>query len=349
MPTVIVAGASGVNGRAVAKHFQNLKGWTVKTLSRSGKADAASDGHISVDLLDKDAVNSALSKNPSITHIFYAALKPHENPKTEADENGTMFENLLSAAIEHCKDFERIVFLQGGKVYGAHLGVYKTPAYEDDSRHFPPNLYFNQEDIAKKYTNKTSSKIAWTALRPDIVIGHSLGSAMNMGNLIGIYGSLCKEMGVAMQFPGTAKAYDCLINMTDASIVAQAAEWVMTETKNGAFNITNGDVFRWKHVWPALANFFELEVGEPQPISLVTRLEAAEDLWSSMSKKYNLSTSDLSKIAQGDFGDFIFHVETDAIFDTTKIRQAGFAAMTQRTQESLLSHLQNMRDKKLIP
>jgi hypothetical protein len=52
-------------------------------------------------------------------------------------------------------------FFQGGKVYGAQLGVYKTPAREDDSRHFPPNLYFRHEDFARSLE---SEGLRWTAL-----------------------------------------------------------------------------------------------------------------------------------------------------------------------------------------
>jgi hypothetical protein len=36
------------------------------------------------------------------------------------------------------------------RAYGAQLGVYKTPARKDDSRHFPPNLNFRHEDFARE-------------------------------------------------------------------------------------------------------------------------------------------------------------------------------------------------------
>jgi hypothetical protein len=45
---------------------------------------------------------------------------------------------------------ERFIFIRGGKAYGVQPGVYKTPAREDDSRHFPPNLHFRHEDFARK-------------------------------------------------------------------------------------------------------------------------------------------------------------------------------------------------------
>jgi nucleoside-diphosphate-sugar epimerase len=242
---------------------------------------------------------------------------------------------------------ERIIFIQGGKVYGAHLGVYKTPAREDDSRHFPPNLYFRHEDFVRSLE---SAGVKWTALRPDVVIGHSLGSAMNLGNLIGVYGALCRETGTAMQFPGGDDAYRAtLVNVTSAKVLGDAALWAAAGGADGAFNITNGDVFRWSHVWPKLASWFGLEVGEPQPISLAQRLHALRPVWRRLAARHGLAESDIDRIALGAFGDFIFHVRTDAIFDVTKARRAGFTAMTERSDEVLLAHLQDMRARRLIP
>lgn len=232
---------------------------------------------------------------------------------------------------------ERLMFVQGGKVYGAQLGVYRTPAWEDESRHFPPNLYFQHEDFARSLESKG---IRWTALRPDIVIGHSIGSAMNLGNIIGVYGALCQETGTAMKFPGTATAYhDTLVNLTTTAILGSAAVWAAEHAMDGAFNITNGDVFRWSHVWPKIADWFGVDVGEPQPISLEQRLRAMQPTWTHLARREQLLEADIARLARGAFGDFIFRVEKDAIFDVMKARQAGFQDMVHRSDEALIAHL----------
>ena len=347
MNKLIVVGASGVNGRAATLHFAGLDKWEVMTLSRSQKPIFDKISHISVNLLDRDAIKKQADKLSGTTHIFYAALKPNEDAEVEANENAQMFANIIEA-VENASDcFERLIFLQGGKIYGAHLGVYKTPARESDSRHFPPNLYFRHQDYATQHSK--AQKWRWTALRPDIIIGHSIGSAMNLGNLIGVYATLCQELGVAMQFPGTLAAYEVLVNVTDADIVAQAAQWSIESDRDGAFNITNGDVFRWKHVWPKLVEYFGLEVGEPQPISLQSRLDAMSDVWNDIVKRESLEPNGVFDLGQGSFGDFIFHVEKDAIFDVTKARQAGFEVMTRRSEASFIQHFEQMRDRNLIP
>lgn len=342
---VLIAGASGVIGKAVLDSFAAI-GWQITTVGRSSKAPS-DHPHLAADLLDAASLADTKAALEGVTHLFYSALKPNPDPGVEADENAAMFENLVGALRSAGASLERITFVQGGKVYGAQLGVYKTPAREDDSRHFPPNLYFRHEDFARSLE---AEGIRWTALRPDIVIGHSLGSAMNLGNLIGLYGTLCRETGTAMQFPGSEQAYrNAVVNVTSAELIGEAAVWAAVNNADGAYNLTNGDVFRWSHVWPKLAEWFGLEVGEPQPISLEQRIKALRPVWKQLAEREGLSETDPDRIALGSFGDFIFHVEKDAFFDVTKARQAGFSAMTLRSDDVMLAHLEDMRARKLIP
>ena len=342
---LLIAGASGIIGQAVLEAFANA-GWSITTVGRSQQAPSRFP-HLTADLLDPDSLAAARADLAGVTHLFYSALKPNPDPGVEADENAAMLENLVAAVRSAGAPLARITFVQGGKIYGAHLGVYKTPAREDDSRHFPPNLYFRHEDFVRSLE---ADGIRWTALRPDIVIGHSLGSAMNLGNLIGLYGALCKATGTAMQFPGTEQAYrGALVNVTAAPLLGEAAVWAAEEERDGAFNLTNGDVFRWSHVWPQLADWFGLGVGEPQPISLAQRLTALKPVWQVLAQREGLAEADPERIAPGAFGDFIFHVEKDAIFDVTKARQAGFGQMVLRSDEILLAHLEDMRRRRLIP
>ncbi|EHQ8971373.1 NAD-dependent epimerase/dehydratase family protein [Escherichia coli] len=343
MKHILIAGASGVVGRAALMAFLGA-GWRITTLGRSSTETLS---HLHADLLLPESLAVHKTVFKTVTHLFYAAFKPDPNPGVEADENALMLENLVSALREAGASLERLIFIQGGKVYGAHLGVYKTPAHEDDSRHFPPNLYFRHEDFARSLETEG---VHWTALRPDIVIGHSLDSAMNLGNLIGLYGTLCRETHTAMQFPGPATAYrDVLVNITGAEVLGEAALWAAETSMDGTFNITNGDVFRWSHVWPKLAAWFGLDIGEPQTISLDERLTALAPVWADLANRESLVEVDAQRIAPGAFGDFIFHVQSDAIFDVTKARQAGFSGMNRRSDEVLLTHLEDMRARRLIP
>ena len=37
--------------------------------------------------------------------------------------------------------------MQGYKVYGAHLGPFKTPARETDANHMPPEFNIDQQEL----------------------------------------------------------------------------------------------------------------------------------------------------------------------------------------------------------
>jgi hypothetical protein len=80
-------------------------------------------------------------------------------------------------------------------------------------------------------------------------------------------------------------------------------------------------------------------VGEPQPISLVKRLHAMRPVWRDLAENNNLAEADIDRLAPGAFGNFIFNVEADAIFDMTKARRAGLA-MDERSDD--------VRQRKLI-
>ena len=54
--------------------------------------------------------------------------------------------------------------------------------------------------------------------------------------------------------------WDSLTDMTDARQLAKQQMWAATTpaAANQAFNVTNGDVFRWKWMWSRIAEYFAL-------------------------------------------------------------------------------------------
>ena len=82
--------------------------------------------------------------------------------------------------------------------------------------------------------------------------------------------------------------------MTESTHFANAAFWAATEPRCGleAFNITNGDYFRWKNLWPRIAEVFDMPVAEPQTIGLTQHMADKGALWQAMTKKYGLQPFD---------------------------------------------------------
>ena len=74
--TVLIAGATGVVGRAALEHFAQLPEWRVVSVSRRRPdgAPAHRTRHLSVDLTDPKACTDAVTSIGEITHVVYAAL-----------------------------------------------------------------------------------------------------------------------------------------------------------------------------------------------------------------------------------------------------------------------------------
>lgn len=88
---------------------------------------------------------------------------------------------------------------------------------------------------------------------------------MNLAMVIAVYASIARELKVPLRFPGKPGAYGSLLEMTDAGLLARATVWAATDERcaDQAFNINNGDLFRWSSLWPKIARFFDLEASDP--------------------------------------------------------------------------------------
>jgi hypothetical protein len=112
---------------------------------------------------------------------------------------------------------------------------------------------------------------------------------MNMGNTLAAYASLCKELGKPMLFPGSSVQWNRLTDMTDARLLAKHLLWAVDtpEARNQAFNVVNGDVFRWSWMWRRLAGWFGVEAaelqGEGSPLEI--QLAGAAPVWKQMAAK----------------------------------------------------------------
>lgn len=317
----LVAGGSGVIGGNLVRYLEQQPDWEVIGLSRHETESASS---LSVDLLDETSVIEKLSVAANdVTHIFHAAYQERDTPQALIDTNLTMLKNVVNVVSQHSSVLQRVVLYQGAKYYGAHLGEFKTPAKEDDARHMPPDFYYDMQDWLLEKTRNQS----WGAviLRPDVVCGFSVGNPMNLAMVIAVYATISKYLGMPLRFPGTKTCYTKLAQVTDATQLAKGSVWAATEGKSGeAYNLTNGDIFRWEQLWHKIAAWFDMPVAEPQTISLTEYMADKGPLWKKIVQQYQLVDIPYQKLAAWGFGDFILRCDWDVISSTTKIRQAGF-------------------------
>jgi nucleoside-diphosphate-sugar epimerase len=347
--TVLVVGGNGIIGRNAVDYLLATGNWNVLVTSASALDYDTTATYVQLDLLDAQAVAQQAEVLHEVTHVVYAAYIEGKTLAAQTQVNLDLLRNLVVGLEQVAPQLRHITFIQGGKAYGAHLGRYKTPALETDPRHFPPNFYYSQEDFLR--TQSAGKAWSWTAVRPDIVVGFAVGNPMNLANLIAVYATLCKTLNVPFRFPGSLKAYDVLVNVTDAHLLAQGMEWVSThEACNGEiFNVTNGDVFRWSQLWPRFAEYFGVAYAEPITFPLQEYMADKAELWQQLVQQHGLQNHELGELVQWGFGDFIFNVEADAFFDVNKLRRAGFHEMHLDSFTSFRNQFEHLKAAKIIP
>ena len=253
---VLVTGATGLIGLATVERFLDA-GWDVVAVSRrqpklpSGRSVTA----LSVDLRDKSATADALGSIDGITHIAYNAV--YERPDLisgwSGDEyrqvNNAMLRNTVEPVLANADNFQHISIQQGTKYYGVHLHPIPIPARESDPRDAHENFFHDQEDYVAQMGAQRGFR--YTALRPQLVTGSTPGT-LNVLPAIGAYGAIRRELGEPFGFPGGPSF---VWEAADADLVADVMVWSAESPNaaNQAFNVTNGDVFEWRSVWPAIA------------------------------------------------------------------------------------------------
>src|SRR3546814_7682367 len=130
-----------------------------------------------------------------------------------ATRNTAMLANLVDALAAAGAPLRHLLLVHGSKWYGSHLGPYRTPAAEDDSRAPGPSFYFGQQDWVE--SRAAGADWTWTALRPHILAGFSLGYPHNAVGVLAAYAALARQRGGSLTFPGTHEAFASLSPMTD--------------------------------------------------------------------------------------------------------------------------------------
>lgn len=344
----LVVGAQGVIGRSLVDHLASLGDWDIIGLSRRAGQSTGRVRYLSIDLLDPAQCRELLGGLRQVTHIFYAAFQDRPTWAELVPPNLAMLVNVVDAVEPNAPGLRHISLMQGYKVYGAHLGPFKTPARETDPPHMPPEFNVDQQAFLEE--RQKGRPWSWSAMRPSVVCGVALGIPMNLTMAIAVYASVSAELGVPLRFPGVPGAYDALLEMTDAELLAQATVWAATDERcaNQAFNINNGDLFRWSEMWPKLARFFRLDVAPPLPMSLDAVMADKGPLWRSMIDRHGLARHSYEEVSSWRFADAVFSWNYDLIADGSKARRFGFHHYVD-SEAMFLRLFGELRRRRIIP
>ncbi len=343
----LVVGARGVIGGNLVEHLAQRPDWRVIGLSRRGGPSTERVRHLSVDLLDAQATRAAL-RGLAVTHVFYAAYQDRPTFAELVEPNQRMLVNTLAAIEAAAPALRHVQLMQGYKVYGAHLGPFKTPAREDDPPHLPPEFNVEQQDYLQRLQD--GKQWTWSALRPSVVCGFALGIPMNLTMVLAVYATICRHLDVPLRFPGRPGAYHSLIEMTDAGLLARAMVWAATDPRaaNQAYNINNGDLFRWEQLWPVIADYFGLPVAPGLPMSLSTAMADKGPVWQDIVSRHGLRPTPYRDVSSWAFGDAVFSWDYDLIADGSKARRHGFHDQVETT-EMFTRIFDDLRARRIIP
>jgi nucleoside-diphosphate-sugar epimerase len=351
--TALVVGASGIVGLNLAAFLAAQNDWTVYGLSRRA---SARDGVLPVaaDLQNSESVEAAL-KEIAPTHIYLATWLRQSTEAENIRVNAGMVRNLLNA-ISKSKSVEHVALITGLKHYLGPFEAYgkgtlpATPFREEQPRLDIENFYYAQED--EVFAAARREGFSWSVHRPHTIIGYAVGNAMNMGVTLAVYASICRETGRPFRFPGSAAQWNSLTDMTDAKLLAHHLAWASTTAvaHNQAFNVVNGDVFRWSWMWTRLAEWFSIEPApfDGEIVPLETQLAYATPIWAGIAAKYDLAEPDLNVLASAWHTDADLGRPIEVVTDMSKSRKLGFLDY-QPTDDSFFALFDALRKARLIP
>ena len=350
--TALVVGASGIVGSATAS-LLNTTGWAVHGLSRRAEA-APGILPVVADLQDAAQTAAALADlRPDA--VFVTTWLRQDTEAENIRVNRAMVKNLLDG-LRPGNSVRHVALVTGLKHYLGPFEAYgkgtlpQTPFREEQGRLDVENFYYAQED--EVFEAATRDGFGWSVHRPHTVIGRAVGNAMNMGTTLAVYATLCRETGRPFRFPGSAMQWSGLTDMTDARQLARHLLWA-TQTPaaaNEAFNVVNGDVFRWQWMWGRIAEWFGLEPapfdGTVQPLEQQMAGDAAT--WRAIAIREGLAEPDLARLASPWHTDADLGRPIEVVTDMSKSRRLGFASY-QPTDDAFFDLFARLREERLIP
>jgi len=352
MKTALVVGATGIVGTAMADLLL-AEGWRVAALSRTPTArpDVVP---VAANLMDAASVNAALADlRPDL--LVFATWSRQATEAENIRVNAAMVRHVLDAA-GPAGSVRHTALVTGTKHYLGPFEAYgkgrmpATPFREDQPRLEIDNFYYAQED--EVFAAAARYGFGWSVHRPHTIIGRAVGNAMNMGTTLAVYATICRETGRPFHFPGGEVAWNGLLDMTDAGILAQQILWA-AETPaaaNTAFNITNGDVFRWNWLWGRVAEWFGVTAegfdGTVRPLE--TQMAQDAPVWRDIATRHGLAEADLGRLVSPWHTDADLTRPIEVINDMGASRRLGFTAFVP-TDDALFALFARLRAERLIP
>lgn len=365
----LVIGVTGVVGNSLAETLSSTDTpggpWKVYGVSRRGMlmCSVSEVTYIQCDVSVATDVQSKLSTLKDVTHIFWVTSAFDLSTAKCCEINGAMFRNVLSTVIPNALNLRHICLQTGGMHYmeinksidgKLHVISHDPPFTEDMERlENIDNFYYTLEDVLFDEVARKPS-LTWSVQRPDLIFGFSTHSMLNIVGTLCVYATICKHESIPLKFPGTKAVWDSYSNASDANLVAEHQIWaaISVQGKNRAFNITNGDVFKWKHLWKVLAEEIGVEYVEfdatEKIISLSEMMKDKGPVWDKIVRDNNLISTKLEEVGLWEFTDMLLAGGTSRLSSINRSKESGFIGFRNSTN-SFIFWIHKAKDNRLIP
>jgi nucleoside-diphosphate-sugar epimerase len=348
----LVVGATGISGGNLAERLLG-DGWDVAGVCRNPQSLDARVAPVAADLLDPQAVADAV-RGTAPTHVFFTTWSRCATEAENCDVNGRMLQNLLAATAGE-GTVQHVALVTGLKHYLGPFEAYAkvqpdTPFSEEQARLPYENFYYVQEDIL--FAAAERDGFTWSVHRPHTLIGWALGNAMNMGVTLAVYAAICRETGRTFRYPGSREQWEAVTDVTDARLLADHLVWAATTpaAENEALNIVNGDVFRWRRLWPRLAAALDVQPegydGEPAPLQ--HQMADAAEVWPEIVRKHGLRDTDVNTLASWWHTDADLGRTIETFTDMGKSRRLGFDGVRD-SETSFTELFARLRAERIVP
>ena len=119
---------------------------------------------------------------------------------------------------------------------------------------------------------------------------------------------------------------------------------------NQAFNVVNGDIFRWSWMWARIADWFGIEPaafdGTVRPLEQQMANDAPE--WAAIADRHHLVEPALNRLASAWHTDSDLGRPIEVVTDMSKSRKLGFLRY-QATDDAFFDLFGQLRADRLIP
>jgi nucleoside-diphosphate-sugar epimerase len=262
-----ITGGNGITGSAILEYLVRRtkpSEWSrFIVTSRSPFKTTVQDDRITFLALDFSEDSKALARQmqavcKDVTHAYFSSYVHKDDFPALNTANQALFENFLAALLDVAPDLQNVTLQTGGKYYNVHLGPVPSPAREEEPRRDSPigNFYYQQEDYLAE--RQRGQMWTWNVIRPEAIVGQtSKPNGMNSALTYALYFLVCKELGHEAKMPTNQNYWEGYDDVSDSQLIADITIWASTtpHAKNQAFNVTNGDYFTWRYMWPRLTTY----------------------------------------------------------------------------------------------